>query len=103
MTQSYAACAEECASASEELTAQAETLKDAVTELQQLVGGNTAGTQSHSSATPKRTTSVKRSPAIAQRPVKAKSNGHSHAPQLQAPPRNGNGSAIPMADDFKNF
>jgi methyl-accepting chemotaxis protein len=43
VTQSNAASAEECASASEELNAQAESLKGAVAELEQLVSGSSGG------------------------------------------------------------
>ncbi len=65
VTQSNAASAEESASAAEELNAQAETLKDAVGDLLQLAGGQTAERgQATEVATQKPEPAEKKAPAI---------------------------------------
>jgi methyl-accepting chemotaxis protein len=106
VTQSNAASAEESAAAAQQLNAQAVTMKESVTELLKLVGGNTHD-----------------APAAAAFARRAKEGGthqidakKSNAPSL---PRHGNGSAkmlkpvpvatttrrseIPLEGDFKDF
>jgi methyl-accepting chemotaxis protein len=102
VTQSNAANAEESASASEELNAQAETLRDAVGELNLLVGGSlTAGSQRSdirgSEAKTRKTTLT-----LAKKPSSAGPNGndnHTRAispiPTL-APSKDRNGSLASM-------
>ena len=72
VTQSNAASAEESASASEELNSQAETLKDAVGELCQLVGG-TQKAKKQKAATPRAHTATMAIPTA--KPWFAKLNG----------------------------
>ncbi len=106
VTQSNAANAEESASASEELNAQAESLKDAVAQLLQLVGGQ--ATTAAKSATPVRRNAPK-AEVKAPAPQKAAqgSNGHSTRPSRQQPALavagNGRRSELPLDGDFKDF
>ncbi len=111
VTQSNAASAEESASASEELNSQAESLKDAVAQLQAMVSGG-SGPDAQAAVTPR---ALRATPAKSAPSRKAAASAGSH--------RNGahhghgsNGSAtvasvkksrpeaeIPMDDDFKDF
>jgi len=106
VTQSNAANAEESASASEELNAQAESLKDAVAQLLQLVGGQ--ATTAAKSATPVRRNAPK-AEVKAPAPQKAAqgSNGHSARPSRQQPALavagNGRRAELPLDGDFKDF
>jgi hypothetical protein len=111
VTQSNAASAEESAAAAEELNAQAAAMKESVSELLQLVGGN-----SQSTATKTFITKTADRPLHAQAthpaaPAKKQSapihgngngNGHSHAELATTGKINGR-SEIPLDDDFKNF
>jgi len=92
VTQSNAANAEESAAAAQELKSQAEVLKQAVSELIQLVGGTTA------TAAP-----VDKRPSprpVPQRPAPARPQTNGHAPKPVSAGRKGD---IPMEGDFKNF
>lgn len=118
VTQSNAANAEESASASEELNAQASTLKDAVAELVSLVGGNADQKMPAAVTTLARKTMPGRA-AIAQNGhSNAKLNGHTraktngakvhnhhpeHAPLSLAAAGSRKQSELPMDDDFKDF
>jgi methyl-accepting chemotaxis protein len=104
VTQSNAANAEESAAAAEELNAQAATMKESVTELMQLVGGNNQTTVTRTTATPSRTREARLAAPIAKRPAPIHGNGnrHSHAEPATAGKSNGR-SQIPLEDDFKNF
>jgi methyl-accepting chemotaxis protein len=124
VTQSNAANAEESASASEELNAQAASLKESVQSLMKLVGGKAEGSHDEPSVTTKKPSPASKS--ITKKPV---SNG-THSPEIS----NGNGhptthvnggdrvtngnnheelslisavarkrDELPMDDDFKNF
>jgi methyl-accepting chemotaxis protein len=64
VTQSNAAMAEESASASEELTAQAKSLDDSVAELQQLIGGRPAGPAAAQPVAAARPVKAARTPAL---------------------------------------
>ena len=109
VTQSNAAGAEESASAAEELNAQAECLKEAVSELQRLVDGGTVGHarpasqhQAHPVATKavaKGKTPAKTAVAQAAHRVEAGGNGHAAQP-LEVPVRGG--TAVAEGDFFKN-
>ena len=110
VTQGNAANAEEGAAAAAELTAQAETLKEAVAELLQLVDGQ--GRQAQASATralAPRHNGAKRDSGKLQKPA-ASGNGNGHAaltvgskPTAPTLVSAGRRSEIPMEDDFKNF
>jgi methyl-accepting chemotaxis protein len=110
VTQANAAAAEESASASEELNAQAANLKDAVAELLQLVGG-ARGTQktvttftapaNHSTRTVEPVASVTPAPRNTGSPARTQ-------PALSALPMptaatNRAKDAIPMGGEFKDF
>jgi methyl-accepting chemotaxis protein len=101
VTQSNAAAAEESASASEELNAQALTLKGAVSELLAMVGGRTrSATNFATTATPRTDTRP---------PVKTRLETNERiqptaSPREAAPIRSLNPkSAIPLEDGFRNF
>jgi methyl-accepting chemotaxis protein len=102
VTQSNAANAEESASAAEELNAQADTLRAAVQDLEQLVNGQgvVAG------AAPKTVASL-RTAHSAPAPVsggRAKRNGHHPPPAAQIKMHvQAAAAAIPMEGDFKEF
>jgi methyl-accepting chemotaxis protein len=108
VTQHNAANAEESAAAAQELRAQSQVLRKAVTELQQLVGGqNQKDSQRASDKEP-----TKASPVPVRKPSVASSNG-SHANNghdRHAAPKPAQTTAgthrrgdIPMGDDFKDF
>lgn len=106
VTQSNAASAEESASASQELNAQAETLKATVADLNRLVGISApvgVSGQGPTGAIRARNVSLPKKPSlIAAAPRK---NGHQPLPVSANTGRNGhrNEDLIPMEDDFKNF
>jgi methyl-accepting chemotaxis protein len=117
VTQSNAANAEESASASEELNAQAATLKEAVEELVQLVGGTAgrkgeirvAGNSGH--ARPSSASSRKQAPILVEKP-RLNGNGHTNgrgvkpgkatAPSF-ATTTSRKEEELPMDGDFKDF
>lgn len=99
VTQSNAASAEESAAAAQELSSQAETMKQAVAELMRLVGGEQ---MTSPTAQPGR-------PVVSSKPsvvtnVSHRSNGHApkSPSQFNATAKSPR-SAIPLDDDFKNF
>jgi methyl-accepting chemotaxis protein len=111
VTQSNAAGAEESASAAEELNAQAAALKEAVTELSQLVGGSHEGPGKRSIIRPQKAAPVRTCKTLstlgAGAPPPARSNGRpgEHA-QTASDPAFANGrkeQAIPMEAGFKDF
>lgn len=109
VTQSNAASAEECASASEELNAQAETLKDAVGSLQKLVSGGSNPPSAAAVTAPAAIVAVRTRTAPPRRaaasPVTRNGIHHRNGSEPAAVPTNGarKSSEIPMDDDFKNF
>jgi len=104
VTQSNAANAEESAAAAEELNAQATTMKESVTELLQLVGGNSQTTVARTTPTPSHAKSARMAAPKAKRPttIHGNGNGHSHAEQAMSGKANGR-SEIPLEGDFRNF
>jgi methyl-accepting chemotaxis protein len=105
VTQSNAASAEESASASQELNAQAETLKATVAELNQLVGiGSRSGSPRPdlNNARNSNGNPLKKSTLIPALPQK---NGHRPGLASAVIPKNGhrNEDLIPLDADFKNF
>jgi methyl-accepting chemotaxis protein len=111
VTQSNAASAEESASAAEELNAQAQSLKDAVAELLQLVGGQLAGSTIVAQARAPQHAPVQKKAfaARAHPPVAPHSNGNGHATHVSRadfdPPAVTvrKGSEIPIDGDFKDI
>jgi methyl-accepting chemotaxis protein len=96
VTQSNAASAEESAAAAQQLNSQAELMKQAVGELQQLVGGMAAVNQQTGRAP------VKKAPPTANGAPRAHGhNGNGHHPV--APTLAKRRSEIPMDGDFKDF
>ena len=98
VTQSNAASAEESAAAAEELNAQAATMKQAVTELMQLVGGRN---QTPASPVPAPAPKPLR-PANVAPTSSAAGCDNGHARMAPVPVQNGR-SAIPLEGDFKDF
>ena len=100
VTQSNAANAEESASASEEMNAQAEQMKVMVSELVALVGGSGNGAnQEHSSAVPPAKAEIHQALGVAAPVKKAKSKAMVvHKAQEVTPEQ-----VIPMDEDFKDF
>jgi methyl-accepting chemotaxis protein len=100
ITQTNAANAEESASASEELSAQSETLLDVVGELTAMVGGAGAGNGSrhngngHAKSTTRRQTAVQALP----RSSNVKKAARTKVPQIAKAE-----DVIPMDDDFNEF
>ena len=112
VTQSNAANAEESASAAEELNAQADSLKDAVSDLMQLVDGRQANHAGMIKASPMKRSNTGPRPA----PVKAaKGNGAVHGngeehptPAARTQPAlvaagGRRTSSLPLEGDFKDF
>jgi methyl-accepting chemotaxis protein len=102
VTQSTAASAEESAAAAQELNAQAETMKQSVAELLQLVGG----TGQKMSAITASARKIYAAGPEAKRSVSTNGNGHSNGHSnghLQAVTAKNRRSEIPMAGDFKDF
>jgi methyl-accepting chemotaxis protein len=104
VTQSNAANAEESAAAAEELNAQAISMKESVTELLQLVGGNLQNAVTRTAAAPAYAKSVRIAAPAAKRTAPASGNGngngHSHAAKVTAGNRL---SEIPLEGNFKDF
>jgi len=100
VTQSNAANAEESAAAAEELNAQAEVMKQAVSELLELVGGATQRVE-HTELMAARPAQKAFTRTSSPKP----SNGHDHSqPARKSPvPAAGRKGDIPMDGDFKNF
>jgi methyl-accepting chemotaxis protein len=112
VTQSNAASAEESAAASEELNAQAVTMKESVEELMRLVEGDrqTAKAQTFAIKTAQKTVSPARAKEFHKTasatkpfaPIHGNGNGQSHAkPELVNVAKNR--SEIPLEGDFKDF
>jgi truncated hemoglobin YjbI len=105
VTQCNAASAEESASASEELNAQAAALQDAVTSLQQLVGRARGGNRPEAAQPQARPGPVPVKNAAW--PAPHRGNGQHAAPRRAVTPvavhRNGNGIPMPGDGDFQNF
>jgi len=106
VTQTNAAAAEESAAAAEELSAQSETLKDVISRLQVMVGGDSHGSPvsyrrpapSRASFTPK---PIMRSQSFASTPAKKapSRSGLSHA----APSPAASSDPFPMEESFQSF
>ncbi len=108
VTQSNAANAEESAAAAEELNAQAETMKEAVKELLQLVGGASSSQSTGAVMPPKSGVHSLRAVKPARHGnANGRNGGNGHhapaPPALTAPARQTAPSAIPMEADFKEF
>ena len=106
VTQSNAANAEESASASEELSAQAEALKEAVGQLLCLVGGQgTIGTH-HAPAgghKPEKAAVKAAAPAKTLRRSRNNGNGHVLAAPALATASARKASELPLEEDFRNM
>ncbi len=108
VTQSNAADAEESAAAAEELNAQAESMKDAVSDLLRLVGGHGGFGQPGNGEPVIRQGSRKENMAKVNRPAKAAANGSHHGGKPSAtaqsvlPPPTRH-TEIPLAESFRNF
>jgi len=105
VTQSNAASAEECAAAAEELNAQAETMKQSVAELLQLVGGAANRSERNGPAVPK----AEKKPFV-KSSAAHNSHGNGHAAKNLSPERESMPSLvasrrdeIPLDGDFKDF
>jgi methyl-accepting chemotaxis protein len=103
VTQLNAANAEESASASEELTAQAETLRSAVRDLEQLVGGSPAAAAHPPPSAPPETARPQASSPRADSPSNGYDPAERHPAPAKFPARQTVTAAIPLDDDFKNF
>jgi methyl-accepting chemotaxis protein len=105
VTQGNAATAEECASAAEELSAQAETMKNSVAELLQLVGNERGAAVATPTAPARRVKETHAAARGSKRSIltngSSNGNGHTHASVVASA---GNGrSEIPMEGGFKDF
>ena len=103
VTQTNAAAAEECASASEELNAQAATLRDIVGELQTLVTGSSTvhtGGREVLRTRPYTPPSTRRA-AASTPPPRAAIGGN--RPALTSSKKKAPKDEIPMDDDFRDF
>ncbi len=106
VTQSNAANAEESAAAAEELSGQAEVMKQSVAELLQLVGGKRETAASKSLVHGKSTKSDRTAMPTAKRLTRTTSNGNGlghidTTPKLATDAQRR--SSIPLEGDFKNF
>ncbi len=108
VTQGNAANAEESASASEELSAQAEALKEVVTKLQEMVGGSSkrpaplVGAKPTTKARPAKAAPIRKTEMAS--PHRNGSDHRSHGTGALASVKKARpGSEIPMDDDFKDF
>jgi len=103
VTQGNAATAEESAAAAEELNAQAETMKQSVTELLHLVGGQSGAAAARPATHVNRTQPVRATFSATKQAPHKNGNGHgqpaSKQPQLAA----GRKGDIPMGENFENF
>ena len=104
VTQSNAANAEESAAAAEELNAQAQAMKESVTELLKLVGGreNSEAIGAGTTAVPVRAKEARVAAPVAKRHATIHGNGHARTASLSAGVANGR-SEIPLDGDFKDF
>jgi len=101
VTQSNAASAEESAAAAQELNAQAETMKQSVAELLQLVGGGHQMAATMAPALPFKEIPATKPTRKSSSPVRG--NGHSPvAPEL-ASAASSRRNDIPLEGDFKGF
>jgi methyl-accepting chemotaxis protein len=107
VTQSNAANAEECAAAAEELNAQAQVMKQSVTELLQLVGGNQ--TEANQAVRSEEFQPVKSNQLVLSKSKRSagagsngNGNGHSTAKFFETTTAK-RGSDIPGTGDFKDF
>jgi len=101
VTQSNAASAEESAAAAEELNAQANTMKESVTELLQLVGGNQQKIEVRTVATPSNGRQNQFASHAPKRSTSMNGNGHHKMPEPAGMAKGRN--EIPMEGDFKDF
>jgi len=97
VTQSNAANAEESAAAAQELNAQAEVMKQAVSELMQLIGGQVAANRT-TTTPPSHRSAAK--PATRLHPAAA---AHATGPATKPAKSEPRRQEIPMDGDFKNF
>jgi methyl-accepting chemotaxis protein len=102
VTQSNAATAEESAAAAEELNSQAENMKQSVTELLQLVDGQSGSTVTPTGAPVPRTSQGRPAYSAPKQPAQ-KNNGNGHRALKQPALAATRPEGIPMDDDFKNF
>jgi methyl-accepting chemotaxis protein len=102
VTQSNAAGAEQNAAATEQLNAQAATMKQFVAELQQLVGGNNEGGLTKPAAASRNTREIHVTKPVAKRSAPVNGSGHGRVKRALASVANGR-SEIPMDGDFKDF
>jgi hypothetical protein len=100
VTQSNAANAEESAAAAEQLNAQAETMRQSVMELLELVGGNCLGADSPTPGHAVPRSHGTRSRRTCEPPVHQ--NGHAAPKLATASATNGRGG-IPLEGDFKDL
>lgn len=104
VTQSNAANAEESAAAAEELNAQAEIMKCAAAELQQLVGGQNQTAPTKPAPTRARPTSIQSTTAPKpKRSSSSNGNGNGHAMLARAKGGAARRGGITPEDDFKDF
>jgi methyl-accepting chemotaxis protein len=108
VTQSNAADAEESAAAAEELNAQAESMKDAVSDLVQLVGGHSGFGQSKNGDLVIRQGSRRENMAKTNKSAKAATNGNHRnsmptATAQSVLPSRTQHTEIPLAENFRNF
>jgi len=102
VTQSNASSAEQSAAAAQELNAQSLTMKQSVSELLKLVGGDSqaaAPRPSHRAAQSPRTSLIT---SAAKRNGSVTSNGHAQPKAARATVTNGR-NQIPLEGDFKDF
>ena len=106
VTQNNAASAEESASAAEELNAQAESMKESVTELLKLVGDARHTSAAKAFSTVRRPKEAQATAPAAKRPAPAYSkrngNGHANGAGRIIDMPNGRGE-IPMESDFQDI
>ncbi len=104
VTQSNAAGAEESAAGAAELNAQAAAMKESVTELLRLVGGNNQTTIARTTTTPSRSQEARMVASVVKRPVTIHGNGNGHSRVEPATAGAANDrSQSPLGDDFKDF
>ena len=105
VTQTNAASAEESASASEELTAQAATLRELVADLQALVtGAGQASTGPRREILQTRSSTYRPQQQRAAAPARTKSSiGTTYRPALGSSKKRNPEDEIPLEDGFKDF
>ena len=102
VTQNNAANAEESAAAAAELNAHAETMKESVAELFQLVGGSGEAAATRPAVPALRKKEVHATAPAAKRSAPVHGNGHAHAEPATSGKANGR-SQIPLEGGFKDF